>query len=285
MKIEPIILDPGLYFVATPIGSARDITLRALDILASAEVLVAEDTRTLRKLMQIHGVPLGEREVLAYHDHNGAKVRPRLVSLLQAGKSMAYASEAGTPLVADPGYQLARAAIDAGVSVTSAPGPSAVIAAISIAGLPTDRFMFVGFPPTARGHRVKWLKTALAVDATLVFYETAKRLPRVLADIAEVADGARQVAICRELTKRFEDVQRGTLAELLSGLSDMTLKGEIVVLVDRDRSSPSEAGLEEILLTALKEMSVKDAVAEAVQRTGLPRRQVYQTALKLEGKE
>jgi 16S rRNA (cytidine1402-2'-O)-methyltransferase len=150
--------DPGLYIVATPIGSARDITLRALDILRAADVLAAEDTRSLRHLMAIHGVALGDRPVVAYHDHNGAQMRPRLLAYLAAGKSVAYASEAGTPLVADPGYALVRDARAAGHPVTAAPGPSAAITALSIAGLPTDRFLFAGFPPTTEAARRRFLE-------------------------------------------------------------------------------------------------------------------------------
>ena len=170
MTSSPEKLAGGLYLVATPIGSARDITLRALDVLRAAEVLAAEDTRTLRHLMDIHDIRLGDRRVLAYHDHNGAAMRPRLLQDLAAGKSVAYASEAGTPMVADPGYQLARAARDAGYMVTTAPGASAVIAALTVAALPTDRFLFAGFPPTGRGARQEWRAELGAVPATVVIY-------------------------------------------------------------------------------------------------------------------
>ena len=146
-------LPPGIYFVATPIGTARDITLRALDILASAAVIAAEDTRTARHLMELHGIAPGERPIIAYHDHNGAAVRPRLLQAVTEGKSVAYVSEAGTPLIADPGFVLAREAIAAGLPVTCAPGPSAVMAALTVAGLPTDRFIFAGFAPNAAAAR------------------------------------------------------------------------------------------------------------------------------------
>ena len=150
------LLPPGLYYVATPLGNARDITLRALDVLASADVLAAEDTRNTRRLLDIHGIPLNDRPLIAYHDHNGARVRPKLLDMMRAGKAVAYASDAGTPLVADPGYGLMRAAIDADIAVTSTPGPSAVMAALAIAGLPTDKFIFAGFSPTAKGARAKY---------------------------------------------------------------------------------------------------------------------------------
>jgi 16S rRNA (cytidine1402-2'-O)-methyltransferase len=224
---------PGLHFVATPIGAARDITLRALDILAGAEVLAAEDTRTLRHLMEIHGIALGDRPLLSYHDHNGAAVRPRLLAALAEGKSVAYASEAGTPLVADPGFQLARAAIAEGFAVLSAPGPSAVLAALTVSGLPTDRFLFAGFPPVGAGDRARFLEEMASVAATVVLYESPKRVGRLLGELVHNFGGDRQAAVCRELTKRFEDVSRGTLEALAGQFAGQAVKGEIVVVIDR----------------------------------------------------
>jgi len=274
-------LPAGLYFVATPIGTARDITLRALDTLASADVLAAEDTRTLRHLMEIHGVKLGDRRIFAYHDHNGAEMRPKLLRAIAEGKSVAYASEAGTPLVADPGYQLGREAIAAGHLVTSAPGPSAAIAALTIAGLPTDRFLFAGFAPAARGARMSWLEELSAVPATLVIYESPKRVNRILVEMVTLFGEERQTAVCRELTKRFEEVVRGTLAEVQVALAGRSLKGEVVLVIDRDRRVASAETMEEALMQALGEMSVKDAAAKVAEALGLPRRQVYQAALAL----
>ena len=274
-------LAPGLYFVATPIGTARDITLRALDILASADVIAAEDTRTTRKLMGIHGISLGRRRLIAYHDHNGAHVRPRLIKALSEGKSVAYASEAGTPLIADPGYVLAREAIAAGITITSAPGPSAVIAAVSIAGLPTDRFHFAGFAPTSRSARRKYLAELAAVPATLIIFESAKRVHKTLADMVLELGAGRQAALCRELTKKFEEVLRGTLEELCQQIGDRTLKGEIVVLVDRGREVASDEDLEDALKIALRDRSVKDAASIVAEQLRLSRRRVYQAALRL----
>jgi 16S rRNA (cytidine1402-2'-O)-methyltransferase len=276
-------LTPGLYLVATPIGTARDITLRALDILASADILVAEDTRTLRKLMEIHGIPLGERQVLAYHDHNGAQMRPRLLGLLEQGLSLAYASEAGTPMIADPGFDLARAARAGGHAVIAAPGPSAVVTALSVGGLPTDRFFFAGFLPNASGQR----KTALAryadIPGTLVFYESPKRIAAMLRDAAAVLGPDRQAAVCRELTKKFEEILSGTLNELSDICATRGLKGEIVVLIDRKSSENiHESDLEEMVREALTGQSLRDAADAVAARTGLPRRQVYQLALKME---
>ncbi|MCP3968841.1 MAG: 16S rRNA (cytidine(1402)-2'-O)-methyltransferase [Rhodobacteraceae bacterium] len=279
VNIEKKQLPAGLYFVATPIGTARDITLRALDILASADVLAAEDTRTLRHLMQIHGVALGERPLIAYNDHNGASVRPRLLAMIAGGRSVAYASEAGTPLISDPGFQLSREALEAGLPVTSAPGPSAVVAALSVAGLPTDRFLFAGFPPAAKGARGTWLEELRTVPATLVIYESPRRVARLVTELA-AAFGDREAAVCRELTKRFEEVLRGSLGTLAGTLQDRSLKGEIVIVIDRNRASET-VDMEGALRTALADMSVKDAAATVAEALGLPRRKVYQAALDL----
>lgn len=276
----------GLHFIATPIGAARDITLRALDILAAADVLAAEDTRTLRHLMEIHGVALGDRPLIAYHDHNGDAVRPRLLRALEEGRSVAYASEAGTPLVADPGYQLARAAIAAGHPVLAAPGPSAVLAALTVSGLPSDRFLFAGFPPTGAGDRARFLADLANVPATMVFYESPKRVNRFLRELAEAWGQEREAAVCRELTKRFEEVSRGTLGALAADFADRAVKGEIVVLVDR--AAPVVADAETVraaLRRALAKGSLKDAAAEVAAALKLPRKEVYQMALKLDGEE
>ncbi|WP_444454282.1 16S rRNA (cytidine(1402)-2'-O)-methyltransferase [Rhodobacter capsulatus] len=274
---------PGLHFVSTPIGAARDITLRGLDILREADLLAAEDTRTLRHLMDIHGIPLGGRQIVAYHDHNGEAVRPRLLAALAEGKAVAYASEAGTPLVADPGFQLGRAAIAAGHRVFAAPGPSAVLAALTVSGLPSDRFLFAGFPPNTAQARRKWIAEFAQVPATLVFYESPKRVRDMLTDLASELGADREAVLCRELTKRFEEVRRGTLADLVESCADTPIKGEIVVLVDRSRAprfGPED--VEAALRDRLQRMSVKDAAAEVAEMLGLPRREVYQRALAME---
>ena len=273
---------PGLHFVATPIGAARDITLRALDLLATADVLAAEDTRTLRHLMEIHGVKLGERSLIAYHDHNGAAQRPRLLAALAAGKSVAYASEAGTPLIADPGYQLGRAAVEAGHRVYAAPGPSAVLAALTVSGLPTDRFLFAGFAPPGAAARRRFLEELAEVRATLVLYESPKRVNRTFGEMVDSFGNERRAVICRELTKRYEEVVRGTIGDLVTWLDGRALRGEVVIVVDRapDRLVDG-AGLERALRDALAAQSLKDAVALVADQTGLPRRTVYQAALKL----
>ena len=278
-------LSAGLYFVATPIGNARDITLRALDILASADVLAAEDTRSLRRLMEMHGVPVSGRQIIAYHDHNGAQARPRLLAALAAGQSVAYASEAGTPLVADPGFVLGRDALAAGHVVTSAPGPSAVVAALSISGLPSDRFLFAGFPPAAQGARLRAFAEFRDLKATLGFYESPKRVHRTLAELSEAYGPHRPAAVCRELTKHFEEVIRGTLGDLVERLEGQTLKGEIVILVGyAEGAAPDAADIETELDEALARVSVKDAAAEIAAKHGLKKRDVYQMALARQSK-
>lgn len=276
-------LAPGLYLIATPLGNARDITLRALDLLASADALAAEDTRSLRKLMEIHGVPLGDRPMVAYHEHNGARMRPKILRWLAEGRAVVYASEAGTPLVADPGFDLVRAAREADAAVTAAPGPVAAITALSIAGLPTDRFLFEGFLPSSKGQRKTALMALRDVPATLVFYESPKRVAAMLRDAAEVLGPARAARLCRELTKKFEEVRGGTLAELAASCADDPPRGEIVVLIDRAHSpNVKDEDVEQLLRRALSEHSVRDAADAVSAETGLPRRKIYQMALKLE---
>lgn len=278
-------MQPGLYFVATPIGSARDITLRALDVLASADVLAAEDTRSLRRLLEIHGVPLGDRPLLSYHDHSSARSREKLLGFLAEGKSVAYASEAGTPLIADPGYHLSKEASEAGHLVTSAPGPSAIITALTLAGLPTDAFFFAGFLPNAKGARRTALETVKDVPGTLVFYESPHRIGEMLKDAARVLGGGRNAVICRELTKKFEEVRRGTLEGLAEEVAGTKLKGEIVVLVDRAAAGEtSEDDIEAALASAMETMSVRDAAESVARAHGAHKRSVYQLALKLSGK-
>ena len=273
---------PGLHFIATPIGAARDITLRALDILAGSDILAAEDTRTLRHLMEIHGVALNGRPLWAYHDHNGEAVRPRILAALAEGKSVAYASEAGTPLVADPGYQLSKAAIAAGHVVLAAPGPSAVLAALTVSGLPSDKFMFVGFPPNTSAARLSFLSEMAQIPATLVFYESPKRLSKLLTDMVTSLGEERRAVVCRELTKKFEETTRGSLGELVAVFDGVAIKGEIVVLVDRDHKVKADPiTVETALRSALAQMSVKDAAAMVAESLALPRRDVYQVALNI----
>jgi 16S rRNA (cytidine1402-2'-O)-methyltransferase len=281
-SFSPRAIPPGLHLVATPIGAARDITLHALDVLRGADHLAAEDTRTLRKLMEIHGIPLAGRPLTPYHDHNGPQARPRLLQALEQGQSVAYASEAGTPLVADPGFQLARQVIAAGFPVHSAPGASAVLAALSVSGLPSDRFCFVGFAPATRAARRKFLQEVCAIPATLIFYESPRRIRDLLADLSECGAGGRSAALCRELTKKHEEVLRMNVVELTHAIAERDLRGEIVLVLDRGATVEASAEmLDDALRAALDGASLRDAVAQVAQALNLPRKQVYDRALHL----
>lgn len=283
---EGLRIAAGLHLVSTPIGAARDITLRALDILSVADVLAAEDTRTLRHLMEIHGIAVAGRPMIAYHDHNGAAVRPRLIAALKEGKSVAYASEAGTPLVADPGYQLARSAIAEGLTVLAAPGASAVLCALTVSGIASDRFTFMGFLPNKSTARKTVLKEVKDVPSSLIFYESPHRLTASLRDMRDTLGADRLAAVCRELTKKFEEITRGTLGELAETFAERVVKGELVIVLDR--STPAEVktdDLEQALKIAMQTKSLKEAAAFVAEEFGLPRRVAYQMALGLEVSE
>lgn len=274
-------LAPGLYLVATPIGAARDITLRGLDILGAADMLAAEDTRTARKLMELHGILRDGRQIVAYHDHNGPAARPRLLAALQEGKSVAYVSEAGTPMVADPGYQLVRDAHDADVPVFAAPGASAVLSALCVAGLPTDRFYFAGFPPSATKARETFLKGLKSIPGTLVLYESPKRISELLKACLIVL-GDRECALCRELTKKFEETRRGMLSDVLTSVIDHPPKGEIVLVIGEGVAEvASEGDIEVALREALQTLKVKEAAAMIAEDFSISRRDAYQMALRL----
>ncbi|MBT8415237.1 MAG: 16S rRNA (cytidine(1402)-2'-O)-methyltransferase [Boseongicola sp.] len=279
---QKVALEAGLYFVATPIGNARDITLRALDILTSADVLVAEDTRTLRRLMEIHGVSLDGRRVLAYHDHNGAAMRPRLLDAVRQGKSVAYASDAGTPLVADPGYSLGRAMTEAGLTVTTAPGPSAALAALTLSGLPSDCFIFAGFAPTAKSARRSFLESFRDVAGTLVLFESPRRLSALLDVAVDVLGADREAAVCRELTKRFEEVRRGTLGSLSEQYEGVVPKGEIVVCIGKGTTEADPALVRDAMIEAMKTQKLKAAANDVAERFGLSKRDLYQLGLELQ---
>ena len=273
--------EAALYLVATPIGSARDITLRALDVLNTADVLAAEDTRNLRHLLDIHGIPLRGRRLLAYHDHNADRARPAVLQALGQGLSVAYASDAGTPLVADPGYRLARDVAEAGLPVRALPGPSAALAGLSVSGLPSDRFLFVGFPPAAAGARRRWIESWSAIEATVIVFESPKRVRQLLENICET-EANRITVICRELTKKFEEVLRGTAEELLERIPEAGLRGEIVVLFGHPPERVAdEADLRRALAGLLVQMSVKEAAGQVATQFGLPRREVYALAVSM----
>ena len=273
-------LSGGLYPVATPIGNLRDITLRALEILAGADVIACEDTRVTRKLLEHYGI---STPMLAYHEHNAAAMRPKLLAKLAAGESIALVSDAGTPLISDPGYKLVRAAQEAGHGVTAIPGASATLTALNVAGLPTDRFFFEGFLPPKAGQRRTRIAELARIPATLILFETGPRLAATLADLASEL-GSREAAICRELTKLHEEVRRGELGTLAANYAKMPdPRGEIVIVVapPLGEETPSAQQVDDLIRGALARVSMKDAVGEVAMATGLPRRDVYQRALEL----
>jgi len=273
-------LEPGLYLVATPIGNLRDVSLRALEILAAADVIACEDTRVTRKLTAHYAIAT---PLTPYHDHNAATALPKLMARLAEGASVALVSDAGTPLVSDPGYRLVRAAQAAGHPVTTAPGASAVLAALAVAGLPTDRFFFEGFLPAKEAARRTRIAALAAIPATLVLFETGPRLAAALADLA-AGLGDRAAAVCRELTKLHEEVRRGTLAALAHAYAQLPEpRGEIVVVVapPADREPAGAEEVDGMLRDALARLSVKDAVEEVAGLAGRPRRDVYRRALAL----
>jgi len=282
VKPTTLTLQPGLYLVATPIGNARDISLRALDMLSSADVIAAEDTRTTRKLMDIHGIYVGGRQMLAYHDHSGASGRAGIIKLISEGKSVVYASEAGSPLIADPGFALARAVAAAGHYVTAIPGACAPVMALSLSGLPTDRFLFAGFPPAAKGARATWMNELLPLPTTLVIFESAKRIQKLLGELCSYGAENRQGALCRELTKKFEEVRRGTIQSLLEQVVEAPPKGEIVLVLEPPSDTVAEGSMEDMLSQAMKTMTLKDAAHAVAEAMNLPKRKVYQAALEIE---
>jgi 16S rRNA (cytidine1402-2'-O)-methyltransferase len=281
--IEAPRLAAGLHLVATPIGNLRDITLRALEAIAAADVIACEDTRITRRLLDHYGITT---PLTSYHEHNAAAARPKLLARLAAGDAVVLVSDAGTPLISDPGFKLARAARDAGHSVTALPGASASLAALVSAGLPTDRFFFEGFLPTKEGQRRTRIAELAAIPATLILYESGPRLARALDDLA-AGLGAREAAVCRELTKLHEEVRRGDLAALARAYADgAETRGEIVIIIAPPAAAaqPLEAGeIDELLRRALDRASVKDAVSEVAGATGRPRREIYRRALALSG--
>jgi 16S rRNA (cytidine1402-2'-O)-methyltransferase len=281
MRAEATRLAPGLHVVATPIGNLGDVSFRALGTLAAAAAVLAEDTRVTRTLLAHYGITT---PLVAYHEHNAEEMRPRLLARLNAGEALALVSDAGTPLVSDPGYKLVEAVHAAGIAVTTVPGPSAVLAALVVAGLPTDRFFFEGFLPHRTAGRVERLEALKAVPGTLVFFESPRRVADMLADAHGVL-GDRPAAVARELTKYYENVRRGTLATLAAAYAqEPAPKGEIVVLVGPPGAPEvpqDDSALDARLAHHLARLSVKDAAAVVAEETGLPRKRVYARAVAL----
>jgi 16S rRNA (cytidine1402-2'-O)-methyltransferase len=274
-------ITPGLYLVATPIGNLRDITLRALDVLGGVDLVLAEDTRVAGKLLAAHGI---KARLQRYDEHAAAKARPGILAALAGDSAIALISDAGTPLVSDPGYRLAREAAAQGSAVIPVPGPSATLAALSVSGLPTDRFLFAGFPPAKSAARRALFEELAHVRATLIFFEGGSRLAASLADMAAVF-GPRDAAVARELTKLHETVVRAPLDVLAADPRFETPKGEIVVLVgpgEETAATPEQA--DAALTAALTRVGPGEAAAEVAKALGLPRRDLYARALALRGR-
>lgn len=274
-------LEPALYLVATPIGNLADITLRALETIAGADVLACEDTRVTRVLLDRYGIT---NRPVAYHEHNAAEAGPRLLAALGEGKSVALVSDAGTPLVSDPGYRLAQHAIEAGHRVVPVPGPSAPLAALVGSGLPSDAFLFAGFLPVKDKARRERLAEFSAVPATLIFFESPHRIAATVAAAAEVFGEARRAAVCRELTKAFEEFRRGTLGELRAFYDQgANVKGEIVLVIGppEAKPQPDEADVDALLKALARDMPMGKAATEAARRTGLSRKELYDRLLYL----
>jgi 16S rRNA (cytidine1402-2'-O)-methyltransferase len=270
----------GLYLVATPIGNLGDITLRALETLAGVDIIACEDTRITRRLTERYALAA---PLTPYHEHNAATARPRILERLAQGASIALVSDAGTPLISDPGFKLVREACAVGHSVNALPGPSSVLAALSVAALPTDRFFFEGFLPAKETARRARLAELARIEATLVLFESGSRITDTLRDLAE-SMGRRDAAICRELTKVHEEISRAPIAELAERADALETRGEFVLVIGpppADAQIMQADELDSLLRDRLKRDSVKDAVAHAVELSGRPRREVYARALEL----
>ena len=287
--IEPPRLAAGLHLVATPIGNLRDITLRALETLAAADAIACEDSRVTRKLLDHYGIAT---PLTPYHEHNAVAARPKLLARLAAGEAIALVSDAGTPLISDPGFKLVRAVCEAGLPVSAVPGPSAALAALAVAGLPTDRFFFEGFLPPKGGARRTRITELARIPATLILYESGPRIGRALHALAEGL-GPRQAAVCRELTKLHEEVRRDDLAALAqaydanakdAGKDLAEIRGEFAIIIAPPAAKEDVAdgdAVDALLRRALRHASVKDAVSDVAAATGRPRREIYQRALGL----
>jgi 16S rRNA (cytidine1402-2'-O)-methyltransferase len=273
-------LVPGLHLVATPIGHLGDITLRALETLAGVDIIACEDTRITRRLTERYAI---SAELKQYHEHNAALARPKILEKLAQGASIALVSDAGTPLISDPGFKLVREVCAAGFAVIAVPGASSVLTALSVAALPTDRFFFEGFLPAKEHARRTRLAELSKIDATLVMFESGNRVQDTLADLAAIM-GTRDAAICRELTKLHEEIKRAPIADLARDADTLETRGEFVLVIAppaADAQIMSEGALDDLLRSSLQRDSVKDAVAHAVELSGRPRREVYARALEL----
>lgn len=271
-------LPPGLYVTSTPIGHARDVSLRALDVLSGCDAILAEDTRVTARLLAIYGI---EKPLWPYNDHNGARERPRVLARLNGGARLALVSDAGTPLVSDPGFKLVRDALAAGITVEAIPGASAMLAALTLSGLPSDRFLFAGFMAARSGERRNQLEALRGVQATLIFFEAPQRLAESLADMADIL-GERPALVARELTKLHQELRRGSLSELADAFKGRQAKGEITLVVGPPGAEePDWTRADRLLRQALAFMPVRAAVDLVAEALSLPRQETYARALVL----
>lgn len=275
-------LKSGLYLVATPIGNLRDITLRAIDTLAMADVVACEDTRVSGKLFQALGF---KQKLIAYHDHNADLQRPYILNLIAEGKAVALISDAGMPLISDPGYKLVRECLEKNIYVTSLPGANSPLMALQLSGLPSDHFSFLGFLPSKTKARRDALEVWKNVPSTLVVFESASRLEESCQDILAVL-GDRPMTLTRELTKKFEEVWPSTVAGILQHVQkDGEPKGEIVLVIGRGEEKKDEINVDALLKKAMETMSLKESVVAVVEATGLPKKQIYNAALAIKSEE
>lgn len=278
MKSDSSQLVPGLYIVATPIGNLGDITLRALDTLKAADLIVCEDTRVTGKLLSHYGI---RKPTLSYNDHNGQERRPKILAALAEGKRVALVSDAGTPLISDPGYKLVREALERGIHVTALPGASSTLAGLCLSGLPTDRFFFAGFLPAKTEACKKEIRALAAIPHTLILFESTRRLPETLRLLGDLL-GNRKAAVAREITKLYEETRRGSLQDLQAYYEKHGApKGEVVIVIGPpEKQAAIDENIREQLAQLLKSHSVKDAATILAEQTGLPRKEIYAIALK-----
>lgn len=275
------ILSPGLYVTATPIGNLGDITYRAVEVLKSVDVILCEDTRVSAKLLDHYDI---SAKCMAYHDHNAPRMRPQILAMLENGAAVALISDAGTPLISDPGFKLVREIAHHDIKVISIPGPSSPIAAMSVAGLPSDRFTFIGFLPSKKFARREVLSELSTLNSTLVFLETGPRLLKMLADAQDVL-GPRDAVVAREMTKLYEEIKRDTLEGLMEYFdTSQRIRGEIVVIIAPPQPKTYDDDEIDVLIsTSLKTLSLKETAAQIAQQTGMPKRKIYDRALVLTG--
>ena len=286
MVVQRPLIRSGLYLVATPIGTASDISLRALDLIKNANVLIAEDTRNLRKLMKIHDIKLNGRPLISYHDHNGKEQRPKILDLIKNKNSVVLVSDAGTPLIADPGYQLVREVISEGYYLSGVPGASAVLSALVVSGLPSDKFLFGGFVPSKEHARKIFFSQYLDFTTTLIVYESPSRLVKTLNLLSEIYEKTRTIAVCRELTKKFEEIQRGNLDKIATYFaSQERVKGEIVLVIGpAETKILDDKEIEKNLMAVFNYMTLKDAISFVANNLKVSKKIVYAKALKIKTK-